>query len=244
MTRTINLPTSPDRAAEAADVLCRHLRDEPDDDRAAEQLRSLAWRWAQQASAPDGDPEATYWRVLDAAGIEPSVAGDEPSPQPERQPAPQPTADPEPQAAPEPEPAPVESAPESEPLPSDLTARLRALAQRVESEPTTTASPVAKWDPDETPIIAGEVAAVEWADLRQRGGPVRIVTLRTEGGPAEAWASWQQLAALLRQRELAHGRPIRAADLLAIQARGRQRVGRSRSPSRMFALSIEWADQP
>ncbi|MGI8622679.1 MAG: hypothetical protein ACR2NB_04125, partial [Solirubrobacteraceae bacterium] len=66
-------------------------------------------------------------------------------------------------------------------------------------------------------------------------------TLRTTSGPVEIWASWQQAAALLRAAELAHGRTLQPGDLLAIRAAGKQRIGKSRSPSRLFTIAIEWA---
>lgn len=237
--RHLDLPADPGAVEQVADVLRAHVRDsEPDDARTAEQVADLAWRWATQVAPSNDAAEEAYWAVLRAAGLEPPA---EPEPG-QQQPEPEREPDPQRQAESEPEPEPVPATVSAEPLPDDLAARLRALGQRVEQAPTTTAAPIGRWDPSEQPTLAGEVASVEWADLRQRSGPTRIVTLRTQDGPRELWVSWQQLGALLRAVELGHGRALAPGDLLAIQERGKRRLGSSRSPSRLFSLAVEWTE--
>ncbi|MGI8439763.1 MAG: hypothetical protein ACR2NV_06110, partial [Thermoleophilaceae bacterium] len=235
------LPGDPTKTEEVAALL--HERTGGDE---GEFVRR-AWVWAGKVSSSRQDAETAYFAVLSAGGVQPPPAAADPDPEPAG-PAPKPDPDPEPETEPDeadddpeqPARAPA-ATPDHEPLPGDLLARLEALTRRVEAAPTTTAAAVPKWDPDETPTITGQVALAEWADLRQRGGAVRILVLLTEHGPVEIWCSWQQLAALLRAQELAHGRTLQPGDLLAIRAAGKQRIGKSRSPSRLFTLSIEWA---
>lgn len=246
--RHLDLPADLGAVEQVADVLRAHVSD-PDDPRAAEQVADLAWRWATKLAPSKDAAEEAFWAVLSAAGLKPPAEPEpgqqqpeaEREPEPRRQPEPEADREPEPQRQPESEPEPEPEAVSAEPLPDDLAARLRALGQRVEQAPTTAAAPIVRWDPSEKPTLAGEVAVLEWADLRQRAGPTRIVTLRTQDGPVELWLSWQQAGALLRAAELGHGRALAAGDLLAIEARGKRRLGRSRSPSRLFALTIDWA---
>ncbi len=251
MTQTPTLPADLTKTEEVAALL--HERTSGDE---AEFVRR-AWQWAGRVASTRQDAETAYFACLAAGGVTPPAAP-EPKPDPEQATPEQATpeqATPEPEADPDPDPEPdapdtdddPEAAqapiatPDHEPLPDALTARLEALTRRVEAAPTTTAAAVPKWDPDEQPTITGQVALAEWADLRQRGGAVRILLLLTSHGPVEIWASWQQLAALLRAAELGHGRTLQPGDLLAIRAAGKQRIGKSRSPSRLFTLVIEWA---
>lgn len=243
---TPTLPGDPTKTEEVAALL--HERTGGDE---GEFVRR-AWQWAGKVSSSRQQAETAYFRVLDAGGVtnpdpgpdpEPAAPAPKPAPNPDPEPDAPDTDDDDPEGEPEDEQAPRApvATPDHEPLPGDLLRRLAALTERVDAAPTTTAAAVPKWDPDEALTIAGEVALAEWADLRQRGGAVRILTLRTTSGPTEIWASWQQLAALLRAAELAHGRTLQPGDLVGIAARGKQRVGKSRSPSRLFTLSIEWA---
>lgn len=247
MTQTPTLPGDPTKTEEVAALL--HDRTSGD----SSEFVRRAWVWAGKVSSSRQDAETAYFAVLSAGGVQPPPAAADsdpepaaPAPKPATNPDPDPepdAPDPDPEGEPEDEQAPRAPAatPDHEPLPGDLLRRLAALTQTTEAEPTTTAAPVPKWDPDEQPAITGQVALCEWADLRQRAGAVRIIVLLTEHGPTEIWASWQQAAALLRAAELAHGRTLQRGDLLAIRAAGKQRIGKSRSPSRLFTLVIEWA---
>lgn len=249
MTQTPTLPGDPTKTEEVAALL--HDRTSGD----SSEFVRRAWQWAGKVSSSRQEAETAYFRVLDAGGVTNPDPGPDPKP---AAPAPKPTTNPNPDPDPEPdapdtdddpegEPedeqaprAPV-ATPDHEPLPGDLLRRLEALAAHVEKTEPHVAAPVPKWDPDETPTITGQVALAERADLRQRGGAIRVIVLLTEHGPTEIWASWQQAAALLRAAELAHGRTLLRGDLLAIRAAGKQRIGKSRSPSRLFSLVIEWA---
>lgn len=251
MTRTLDLPADPVATTEVAAILAEHTR-------SAREFTRHAWAWAGQVSRTQAEAETAYFAVHDAAGVQPATAPDpeaghvaksdpapkaEPKPRPDPEPDADDDPDPDPDGDGDPEPsarAPV-SAPTPDPLPDHLARQLTALAARVDTEEPHVAANVPKWDPDETPTLAGQVAYSEYADLRQRAGPVRILVLRTTDGPVEIWASWQQLGALLRAEELANGRAIQPGDLLAIRAAGKQRVGKSRSPSRLFTLAIQWA---
>lgn len=240
MTRTLDLPgqDGPGAVAEAAQVILANTQD-------PRQVASLAWRWGLHVHPDDRQAaERAYFAVLAAARIEPPSPTADPEPDPEpAKPEPEPDADADADPDPDPEPQPTRApvaAPDPDPLTDTLTQQLTMLAERVAEAEPHVAAQVERWDPDDQPSVAGQVAIVEWADLRQRAGPTRIIVLHTRDGPIEIWASWQQLAALLRAQELAHGRTLQAGDLIGIQARGKQRVGRSRSPSRMFTVAIEW----
>lgn len=238
----LDLPANPEHVEEAADVLAAHLRDtEPDDARAAAQFRTLARRWAQQVTERDEQAESVYHQALTAAGL---ADDSEAEPEPEQT---------EPESPPEPEPEPPEPRagrvrerpPDPAPPDPALARRLAALAEAAEAAEVRALSPTPRWDPAEQGLVAGAVECVTWADLRQRGGPVRVLRLRqADGAEIEVWAGWQQLAALLGEAEAQHRRGLAPGDLVAVNAsHGKQRVGKSRSPSRLFTLAVEWAGE-
>jgi len=245
--RTLDLPGRPEATDEAAQTILAATQD-------PRQAATLAWRWARHCHPSDEQAAAETWRAVLEAGHIPHPDDLPATAEPKPKPAPKPGAEPATESAADdgtqpdddddgaeqPARAPV-AAPDPEPLTRELAQQLAVLSERVEATEPHIAAPIAKWDPDETPVLAGQVAVAEYADLRQRAGPVRIILLLTEHGPIEAWCSWQQLSALIRAEELAHGRTIQPGDLVGIQARGKQRVGRSRSPSRLFTVAIEWA---
>ncbi len=221
----LRLPRDPEAVDQAAEALHAQLGDD----------RDRAWRgargWATQAARDrsQGDQQHLAEDVLRAYDRLAGASAPEPEPQPQ--------------------PAPAERAPErpAAPAPVDpeLAARLDALAQRAEQAEATAITPTPRWDPAEQPTLAGRVECASWADLRQRTGPVRVLTLtQASGERVQAWCSWQQLVALLDEAEAQHGRSLQRGDCIAIHAHGSQRVGRSRSPSRLFMTAIEWsADQ-
>lgn len=246
--RALEMPAAPEAVEEAVATLTAHLREEPDDARAGEQFQRLAWRWARQVAAAD-EAERVYAQMLAHAGL-----GTEPGhePAPERQAAPKSTV-------PMREPTPTERGPESppppdssdgaepEPLPSvglsgPEAERARALADHLADAPAQIAGPIPRWDPDETPVLVGRVEAVEHADLRQRAGTTRVLLLKTEEGLVECWLGHQQSAAITREFEAEQGRAVAPGDVFAIAAKGRKRIGKSRSPSRLFSIEIEWGD--
>ncbi len=235
--RELHLPRDPEAVAQAAEALYAHM---PGD-------RDRAWKgalqWAAQA-APDRSEDAQTEiaeRVLqrvDQLGTE----AQEPPPPPTSRP---PTRRPE-RVPTEPEP-PSERVPERPPAPSpadpDMDRRLKALAEETAGAEPTAISPTPRWDPSEQPTLAGRIECASWVDLRQRTGPVRVLTLtQADGTRVECWCSWQQLVALLSEAEAQHGRGLAVGDLVAIRVHGRQRVGRSRSPSLLFTVAVEWAD--
>ncbi len=232
--RELHLPRDPEAVAQAAAALHEHCG----------QDRDRAWKgaqeWAAQA-APDRSEDARVEiaeRVLqrfDQLDAEPQ----EPAPPPTSRP---PTRRPE--RAPEPERA--ERVPERPPAPAavdpDLARRLNVLAKQTESAEVRAITPTPKWDPADSLTIAGRVQVVSFADLRQRSGPLRVIRLvQASGESVEVWASWQQLVALLSEAEAQRGRGLAVGDLVAIHVHGRQRVGRSRSPSLLFTVAVEWA---
>lgn len=253
MSREVDLPADPARAADAAALLKENVGDNP------EWFADLAWQWARQVTDDEQRARDAYFAVLAAGGYSLS-ADDNEQPEPEPEPQPEPgeqepehEAPAEPDPAPEPDPA-SEPEPQPEPgdkgeslapapLPADVAQRAQVLAREAERAGARIAGPIPRWDPAEEPVIAGRVEAVDHADLRQRGGAVRILLLRTEAGLVEVWLGHQQSAALLREMEAEHGRVLAAGDLFAIAAKGRQRIGASRSPSRLFSLAVNWAGE-
>lgn len=214
--RTLDLPSHTDPAAvkEVAALLREHIADD-------QRLATAAWEWSQQAAPDRAQAEEVYWRVLDAAGVEPEATTEQPAPERDA-----PASDSE----------------------SDAAARngthgsgddLAALEERIKTAQAQTYEPMRKWRPEKEPILCGTVVLTEALDTRSRDGIVRIVILRRpepDGSLVEVWCSLQQLAAGLRQIELHHARALRPGDLLALRHTGTARLGRSQHESKLFAI--------
>ncbi len=235
--RELHLPRDPEAVAQAAESLYAHMPGDRD------RAWAAAQEWAAQA-APDRteDAQATLaadvLQQFDALDPEPQESPPPTSRPPTRRPERVPT---------EPEPERAERVPERPPAPSpadpDMARRLKALAEETAGAEPTAISPTPRWDSAEQATLAGVIQCASWADLRQRTGPVRVLTLmQADGTRIECWCSWQQLVALLSEAEAQRGRSLAPGDLIAIHAGGSQRVGKSRSPSRMFTVAVEWAD--
>lgn len=239
--RTLDLPADPERAEEAARLIVAALAAAPDGEQQEATERHI-WAWACQVTGTAAEAERAYFAALTAAGLPPAPeqpdAAPNPEPQPELEPpAEQPDDGPEPAADDTPTPEPQAPAP----LPPPVAERARRLAERLAHEPAQIAAPIPRYDPDEHPVIAGRVEAVEHVELRQRrGGAVRVILLRThEDGLVEVWLGHQQSAALVRELEAERRSALAPGDLFAIAAKGKQRIGRSRNLSRTFSIAIE-----
>ncbi len=245
----VEMPADPEAVEEAGEALRSACGQD------ANAAWQLAWRWASQAAPPDWSNEQTqalaertmgaggYGGVAEAAESPPKAP---PAPAEEKPPPASAEAPRRPQDAAEAPPSrepPQRVAPTAPPpLPAETADRLAALTAQIEQAEAQVAEDAGRWDPDERPVVAGVVSAVELRDYRTRSGPVRVLTVRqSDGGLVEVQAQWKQLRALLAQAEDAEGRPLQRGDLLAIRHTGKGRPEGSRNPERLFALAVEWA---